>query len=133
MVESEGFCRFVRLLGYGKVPRAVAQWPFIIARNAEEAQREWLLNHERIHLHQQRDLLVVLMFPLYWAELYYARLVHGMSMREAYFWNSAEQEAYRNQHDFEYLKTRRWGAQFKYLFQKKRFRVTDVPGEVEYY
>lgn len=133
VVESDGFCRVMKLLGYGKAPRAVAQWPFIVVKNRQEYARAWLLNHERIHFHQQRDLLILFMFLLYWGELFYARLVHGMSMKEAYFWNSAEQEAYLNQHNLEYLQTRRWGSQFRYLFDKKRFRVTDVPGELEYY
>lgn len=134
MVESAGFCRLLqRMEGGSRAPRAAVVWPFLVVRDQQEYRRAWLMNHERIHLVQHTDLLWLGFQLFYIGEYLFARLVLRKSKEEAYYWLSHEQEAYLNQHNREYLKTRRWGSQFKYLFVKKRFRVTDVPGEVEYY
>jgi hypothetical protein len=134
IVESAGFCRFLQRIGGGtRTPRAAVVWPFLIVRDQQEYGRAWLMNHEKIHLVQNTDLLVLGFDVLYFCEYVFARLVLRKTKEEAYYWFSHEQEAYLNQHDMDYLKTRRWGAQFKYLFRKKRFRVTDVPGEIAFY
>jgi hypothetical protein len=134
IIESYGFCRWMqRMSGGERMPRAAALWPFLIVRDQTEYKRPWLVNHERIHLAQNRDLLVLGSDILYLGEYFYARVILGKSKAECYYWLSAEQEAYLNQHDLGYLTRRPWGAQLKYLRNKKRFRVTDVPGEVEFY
>ena len=64
------------------------------------------LNHEKIHLAQQRELLLVgfyFLYAFYWLK---ARLFLRMSNHEAYMAIPFEVEAYAQQHDMEYLKNR---------------------------
>lgn len=134
IIESGGFCRLLQRIGGGtRTPRAAVIWPFLIVRDRREYRRKWLMNHERIHLAQNGDLLLVGFDVVYCCEYLIARLVLRKTKEEAYYWLSCEQEAYLNQHDLDYLNKRPWGSQLKYLFHKKRFRVTDVPGEIAFY
>ena len=62
-----------------------------------------LLNHERIHTAQMRELLYVGFYVLYVAE-WLVRLLHrGNAYRNISF----EREAYANQHDLTYLSRRK--------------------------
>lgn len=135
VVESYGFCRFLKKLGGagGRLPRACVMWPFMIVRTEEEYLRPWLANHERIHLRQQGEMLVVGAMLLHVVEWFVGRVVLRKSRAEAYFWMSMEQEAYLNQHDAGYLGRRKRFAHFGHMLKKRRFRVTDVPGEIEFY
>lgn len=67
---------------------------------------EQTLNHEKIHLAQQRELWLVgfyFLYAYYWLR---ARLFLRMSSHEAYMEIPFEVEAYAQQHDMEYLKNR---------------------------
>ena len=64
------------------------------------------LNHEKIHLAQQRELWLVgfyLLYAFYWLR---ARLLFRMSSHDAYMAIPFEVEAYAQQHDMDYLKNR---------------------------
>jgi hypothetical protein len=124
---------FKKVFRTTRLPRGIAFWPFLIIRDEEEFKRPWLINHERIHLVQDGNLLVVGAFLLQLVEILYARAILKLSRAESYYFQSAEQEAYLNQHNLNYLKTRPLFAQFKYIRNKKRFRVTSTPGELEFY
>lgn len=68
-----------------------------------------LLNHERIHIRQQLELLVIPFYIWYVSEwfFHYAKCRHWW---HAYRQISFEREAYDNEEDFEYLKKRKlWG------------------------
>ena len=85
IVESSGFCQFLQRIGGGhRTPRAAVVWPFLIMRDQQEYQRAWLVNHERIHLRQNGDLLVLGFDILYFCEYFFARLVLRKTNEEAY-------------------------------------------------
>ena len=62
-------------------------------------------------------------------ERLYARIVLQKTKFDAYIWSSGEQEAYLNQHNLDYLKTRPLWNQFRYLKNKKKISLPS-PGEV---
>ena len=67
---------------------------------------EQTLNHEKIHLAQQRELWLVgfyLLYAFYWLR---ARAFLRMSSHDAYMAIPFEVEAYAQQHDMDYLKNR---------------------------
>ncbi|MGH7141493.1 MAG: hypothetical protein ACREGH_02580 [Minisyncoccia bacterium] len=114
---------------YGaKHARAMAFWPLIIFRNREQMQ-PWIFNHEKIHLRQQADLFLVGHWLLFIAEFTWIVFFKRRPWADFPVWNSGEQEAYRNQQDFEYLKNRKRFAQFWYLTHKREF-IFGKPGEI---
>ncbi len=90
----------------------MALFPFILVKRAGAGRV--LLNHEQIHLRQQLELGLILFYILYLLE-YFVRLVLYRNHTRAYFNISFEREAFSNQHDLEYLETRKWFAFAKYL------------------
>ena len=90
---------------------AITLWPFVIARNKLNPKT---LRHETIHIRQQQELLLVgfyLMYTYYWLKgLWTSR---GDS-QVAYYTIPFEQEAYDNEHDEEYLNTRKRFAWWRY-------------------
>ena len=120
--------RLVTLLGWfrghSKSAIAVTVFPFIIVRSQEELF-PWLLVHERIHIRQQIELLLIGALLLFVVETIYARCVLGLSKRESYLYFSLEQEAYRNQHDPNYLKNRKPFSVFYYIYNKRKFSHKD--------
>lgn len=114
--------------GSSKLARAVALFPFIIFRSVDE-QVPWIINHERIHFRQQIETLFIGFYILSLLENLYALLILKKNLKEAYKWRSSEQEAYRNQQNFEYLNNRPLWAQFKYIKHKREFTFGN-PGEI---
>lgn len=72
-----------------------------------------LLNHERIHIRQQLELLVIPFYIWYLLEwlYHYAKCRHWW---KAYRKISFEQEAYTNETNFNYLKKRKFWSFLKY-------------------
>ena len=75
---------------------------------------EKIVNHERIHDAQQRELLFIPFYILYIIEWLYRLTIHRDS-RKAYYAISFEREAYANGHDLSYLRRRRHYSWTKYL------------------
>ena len=97
---------FSFLLGmkkYGGV-RALAFYPFIIVPKETIIDDE-LINHERIHLKQQLELLIIPFYICYVIAI----------IRKGYMGVSFEKEAHGNDSNLNYLKTRRPYSFFKYL------------------
>ena len=90
------------------VPRlhvaGMALWPLVLVRSRRPSAV--LLNHERIHLRQQAELLVLPFYVWYLSEYGYHRL-RGHAHQAAYRRISFEREAYAHQHDPGYLTRRR--------------------------
>lgn len=76
-----------------------------------------LLNHERIHLRQQIELLVVPFYLLYLVE-YILRLIIYRNPSKAYRNISFEREAYAHDNDLEYLAGRTFLSSFRYLLAR---------------
>ncbi len=80
-------------------------WPLIILREKHLVYDDELLNHERIHLRQQLELLVIPFYVLYLFEWLYG-LIKYRNSYTAYKNISFEREAYANEGDLSYLDNR---------------------------
>jgi hypothetical protein len=98
----------------GGFARAITLYPFVLVCKESDLHDPVLVNHEKIHLRQQRELLVLPFYVLYLLEYGKGRL-GGMSHYDAYRQISFEQEAFDKERDLGYLKERRWGAFRKYM------------------
>ena len=98
----------------GNFARAITLFPFVLLRYPNDRNDPVLLNHERIHLKQQLELLVIPFYLWYIGEYAWRRL-EGMSHLSAYLAISFEREAYANEHQPNYLQQRRAFAFQKYL------------------
>lgn len=95
--------------------RGLALFPFIFIKRDSLRNNKVFVNHERIHLQQQKELLILLFFIWYLLE-FMIRLLHYKNSREAYLNISFEREAYQNEKNLNYLDQQRkiW-AFTKYL------------------
>ncbi|RZJ30782.1 MAG: hypothetical protein EOO48_04040 [Flavobacterium sp.] len=89
-------------------------FPFIILRTKRHASDEAYLNHEKIHIRQQLEM-VVLPFFLWYGFEFLVRLIRYKNKADAYKNISFEREAYRNEKDLDYLKKRPFWNFMKYL------------------
>ena len=83
----------------------IALWPFIILRKKEMKGDVRMLTHEKIHLRQQVEMLVVLFYVWYGVE-FFIRWYQYKNRRVAYLNISFEREAYAHEKDLHYLKKR---------------------------
>ena len=72
-----------------------------------------VLNHESIHITQQKELLVVFFYLLYGWD-YFKGILKYKNKQEAYFKIRFEQEAYEHMFEEEYLQKRQIYAWKKY-------------------
>ena len=93
-------------------------WPFIILKTHTLKKDKELINHEKIHLRQQQELLILPFYVLYILE-WLVRSVLYLDTYKAYQNLSFEREAYRNEGILDYLKNRRPYSFMKYLFHNK--------------
>lgn len=98
--------------------RGLTAYPFVFLKYRVDKQNPVFINHERIHLRQQIELLILPFFVWYFLE-YIVRLLLYRNKNRAYRSISFEREAYGNETDLEYLKKRRFFSFCKYLFQSK--------------
>ena len=96
VVSDRAIAFFDFILGMGGGIRALAFFPFIIVPSTTVID-DVLINHERIHLRQQLELLVLPFHVWYLIALY----------RKGYMNISFEREAYANENNLDYLKTRK--------------------------
>ena len=89
-------------------------WPFIILKNNELKEDIVLINHERIHLKQQLELLILPFYLIYIAE-WLVRSLFCLSFYRGYQNISFEQEAYMNEHNLNYPSERKPFSFIKYL------------------
>lgn len=93
----------------------ITLYPFIILR---PYSNETTLNHEKIHIKQQEETLVVLFYIIYVLEWFFGLFIYG-SPQGAYRNISFEIEAYKNESDFKYLENRKRFSWLKHIFNKK--------------
>ncbi len=87
-------------------PNAMAIYPFILLRNQAKKQDKELINHEKIHLKQQLELLLLPFYILYLLN-YLFNLLKYKNHYQAYVNISFEKEAYGNEKDLNYLSKRK--------------------------
>ena len=92
---------------------AITIWPFIII-NKKYKGDSILVNHEKIHIQQQLELLWFPFFIWYFLE-FFIRYIQYKNWHTAYMNISFEREAHRNENNLEYIKTRKWYAFLSYL------------------
>ncbi|NJB72870.1 hypothetical protein GGR42_003368 [Saonia flava] len=91
-------------------------WPFIILKNPSLREDEVLINHEKIHLVQQAELLILPFYFFYFTE-YLIRIIWYLDTYKAYQNISFEREAYIHEHNLDYIKSRRPLSFIKYLWR----------------
>ena len=92
----------------------ITLFPFIILKEKELKRDEILINHEKIHLQQQKELGVVFFFIFYGLEYVY-RLFQFKNHFDAYQNISFEREAFHQEKNTSYLMFRKKWQFIKYL------------------
>lgn len=94
--------------------KGVSLWPFIILKDKHFKNDPVLLNHEKIHLRQQAELLLV-GFYLWYSIEYIVRIIQYKDRYMAYRNISFEREAYRNELNMNYTRSRSLWSFLNYL------------------
>ena len=89
-------------------------FPFVFLKSKQLKENQVLINHERIHLRQQLELLVFPFYIVYIIE-FLVRLIQYRNWHRAYRNISFEREAYINEFNLNYLKHRKFWSFLKYL------------------
>jgi len=92
----------------------ITVYPFIFARENYLRTHKTFVNHEKIHLRQQVELLIILFFIWYILE-FLVRLIQFRNRKKAYRNISFEREAYANESNADYLANRKIFSFFNYL------------------
>lgn len=92
----------------------IALFPFVLIKNEHLSKNSVLINHENIHICQQKEMLVIFFYIWYGLE-YLIRWIQTGSKLEAYKNISFEREAYAHQHDQSYIRHRRFWAHIRWL------------------
>ena len=99
--------------------RGMTVFPFVIIKHSFDSETKVLVNHEKIHLKQQLELLLLPFFLWYFIE-YAVRLLQYKNTDLAYRNISFEREAYANELHLEYLKRRTFFSFLKYLKENRK-------------
>ena len=92
----------------------ISIFPFIFLSKPELKFSKTLVNHEKIHLKQQLELLVI-PFYLWYVIEFLVKLIKYRNWQKAYRNISFEREAYHRECDLKYLKNRPFWNFLKYL------------------
>nr|WP_315126848.1 hypothetical protein [uncultured Capnocytophaga sp.] len=84
----------------------ITLYPFVFTNKDNHLNDARFVNHERIHLVQQRELLVIF-FYLWYVIDFLIKLLKYRDKNIAYQQNIFEREAYQNDHNQEYLAERK--------------------------
>jgi len=91
-------------------------WPFIILKNNSLKEDLFLINHEKIHLKQQLELLVLPFYIFYLVE-WVMKSIYYLDRYKGYQNISFEREAYYNEKNLDYPNQRRPFSFIKYLWE----------------
>jgi len=92
----------------------ITLWPFIVMKNKGLKNDAVFINHERIHLRQQLELLVLPFFLWYGIE-FCVRCIQYKNAYTAYRNISFEREAYKNEENLDYLKRKKFWSFIHFL------------------
>lgn len=99
------------------VPRGfigITLYPFIFLKRKDLKHDSELINHEKIHLRQQRELLIVFFYLFYFTEWIIKLFIYrnpGLAYKNLSF----EREAYLNESNLYYLEKRKFWAFLNYI------------------
>ena len=91
-------------------------YPFVFYKEDKNLTKTFI-SHERIHLEQQKEMLVIFFYLFYGIE-FLVRLIRTFDRDKAYYNLSFEREAYDNQASEDYLKVRKKFSWIKYYKKK---------------
>lgn len=94
--------------------RGVAVFPFVFLKYSVDKKNAVFLNHERIHLRQQIELLFFPFLVWYFVE-FCLRWIRYKNIDLAYRNISFEREAYSYENDLDYLKKRSFCFFLKFI------------------
>ena len=94
--------------------RGLTFYPFVFLADKDDKLNEVFINHEKIHIRQQLELLILPFYLWYFTE-YLIRLLQFRNRKKAYYAISFEREAYANEKDLEYLKSRSFWRFLRYV------------------
>lgn len=94
--------------------RGLTFYPFVFLADKDDKLNEIFINHERIHIRQQLELLILPFYLWYFTE-YLIRLLQFRNKKKAYYSISFEREAYSNEKDLVYLRSRSFWGFLRYL------------------
>ena len=89
-------------------------FPFVMIRNNFDKENKVLINHEKIHIRQQAQLLV-LPFLIWYTLEFLFRWIQSKDKNKAYRNISFEREAYANERNLDYIKEMPFWGFLKYL------------------
>ena len=94
--------------------RGITLFPFIVVSERVLKQNEVMINHEKIHIRQQIELLILPFFIWYGIEFLF-RWIISKDKNVAYRNISFEREAYAKEKDLNYLKQRSFLGFMKFI------------------
>ena len=94
--------------------RGLTLFPFILVSSKNDVSDKVLLNHEKIHIRQQLELLILPFYVWYFLEFLFRWAQHKNKF-VAYRNISFEREAYAFEKKQDYLKSRKVWSFFKFL------------------
>jgi hypothetical protein len=94
--------------------RGLTLFPFVLVKYPLDKKNVVFVNHERIHLRQQIELLVFPFFIWYFVE-FFVRWIQFKNRDLAYRNISFEREAYAKEKNLDYLKKRQLWSFLNYL------------------
>jgi hypothetical protein len=94
--------------------RGLTFFPFVLVKYQLDKENKIFINHEKIHLRQQIELLILPFYFWYILE-FFVRWVQYKNKDLAYRNISFEREAYANEKDLDYLKRRSFWKFWKFL------------------
>ena len=109
----KGIVRVVNFLPKGAGGFTI--FPFVLVSDERLKEHKEMMNHERIHLSQQLETLVIFGFLMYYIEYRIGLKKYNGNKFKAYENISFEREAYANQGNPNYLKERKLFSFLKYL------------------
>ena len=94
--------------------RGLTFFPFVILKFAAAKDDKVLLNHEMIHIRQQVELLILPFYIWYFLD-FGIKFLRYKDKNKAYRNIIFEREAYSNENDLDYLKSRSFWSFLKYV------------------
>lgn len=84
----------------------ITLFPFIFVNHKKHIKNPIFINHEKIHLQQQKELLIIF-FYIWYIINFFLKYIRHRNYNKAYHNIIFEKEAYNNEKNLDYLKHRK--------------------------
>ncbi|MBE0391487.1 hypothetical protein HNQ02_003015 [Flavobacterium sp. 7E] len=99
--------------------RGLTIYPFVFIRHKSDKKNAIFINHEKIHLRQQLEMLIIPFFIWYFLEFVF-RLLQYKNFDRAYLNISFEREAYTKESDLSYLNKKPFFSFLNFILVKTK-------------